>query len=136
MLTGLLPNRQAVALIEGLGADVVAVNCALGPSELEPIIMRMLNTARIPMLVQPNAGLPKFRDGQTYYDVGPDEFSDYIRKFAEAGISGFGGCCGTTPEHIRMCCEKTKDLKVNFTCSGRRRESAEPRLWLNSGTGL
>ena len=113
MLTGASPE-QAVALIEGLGADVVAVNCALGPNELQPIIMRMLNTARIPMLVQPNAGLPKFRDGQTYYDVGPDEFSDYIRKFAEAGISGFGGCCGTTPEHIRMCCEKTKDLKVNF----------------------
>lgn len=113
MLTGASPE-QAVALIEGLGADVVAVNCALGPNELQPIIMRMLNTARIPMLVQPNAGLPKFRDGQTYYDVGPDEFSDYIRKFAEAGISGFGGCCGTTPEHIRACCEKTKDLKVNF----------------------
>ena len=113
MLTGASPE-QAVALIEGLGADVVAVNCALGPNELQPIIMRMLNTARIPMLVQPNAGLPKFRDGQTYYDVGPDEFSDYIRKFAEAGISGFGGCCGTTPEHIRMCCEKTKGLKVNF----------------------
>ena len=114
MLTGASPE-QAVALIQGLGADVVAVNCALGPGELEPIIMRMLKTARIPMLVQPNAGLPKFRDGQTYYDVGPDEFSDYIRKFAEAGISGFGGCCGTTPAHIKACCEKTRDLKVNFT---------------------
>lgn len=113
MLTGASPE-QAVALIEGLGADVVAVNCALGPNELEPIIMRMLSVATIPMLVQPNAGLPKFRDGQTYYDVGPEEFSDYIRKFAEAGISGFGGCCGTTPAHIRACCEKTKDLKVNF----------------------
>ena len=113
MLTGASPE-QAVALIEALGADVVAVNCALGPNELEPIIMRMLNTARIPMLVQPNAGLPKFRNGETYYDVTADEFSDYIRRFAEAGISGFGGCCGTTPEHIKACCEKTKDLKVNF----------------------
>ena len=113
MLTGASPE-QAVALIEGLGADMVAVNCALGPSELEPIVMRMLKTARIPMLVQPNAGLPKFRDGQTVYDVGPDEFSDYIRKFAEAGISAFGGCCGTTPAHIKACCEKTADLKVNF----------------------
>lgn len=113
MLTGASPE-QAVALIQGLGADVVAVNCALGPNELEPIIMRMLEVATIPMLVQPNAGLPKFRDGQTYYDVGPDEFSDYIRKFAQAGISGFGGCCGTTPAHIKACCEKTADLEVNF----------------------
>ena len=114
MLTGASPE-QAVALIEGLGADAVGVNCALGPEELEPIILKMLKTARIPMTVEPNAGLPKFRDGETYYDVGPDEFSDYIRKFAEAGISGFGGCCGTTPAHIKASCEKTKDLKVNFT---------------------
>ena len=113
MLTGASPE-QAVALIEGLGADMVAVNCSLGPSELEPVIMRMLNTARIPMMVQPNAGLPKFRNGQTVYDVGPEEFSDYIRRFAIAGISGFGGCCGTTPAHIKACCDKTADLKVNF----------------------
>ncbi len=113
MLTGASPE-QAVALIEGLGADLVAVNCSLGPKELEPVIMRMLKCARIPMMVQPNAGLPKFRNGETYYDVAADEFSDYIRKFAIAGISGFGGCCGTTPEHIRLSCEKTGDLEVNF----------------------
>ena len=113
MLTGASPE-QAVALMEGLGVDMLGVNCSLGPAELEPVIMRMIKAARIPMFAQPNAGLPKFRDGQTYYDVSADEFSDYILKFAQAGLSGFGGCCGTTPEHIRLSVKKTADLKVNF----------------------
>lgn len=113
MLTGASPE-QAVTLIEGLGADVVGVNCSLGPGELEPIIMRMLTCATIPMLVEPNAGLPEFINGQTVYNVGAEEFSDYIRKFARAGISAFGGCCGTTPEHIRLSALKTRDIPVNF----------------------
>ncbi|MBR1798158.1 MAG: homocysteine S-methyltransferase family protein [Clostridiales bacterium] len=113
MLTGASPE-QAVALMEGLGVDMLGINCSLGPAELEPVIMRMLKTARLPLLVQPNAGLPKFRNGETYYDVGAEEFSDYIRRFAQAGISGFGGCCGTTPAHIRACCEKTADLEVVY----------------------
>jgi len=106
MLTGASPV-QAVTTLENLGVDMIGVNCSLGPDELMPMIEEMLSVAVKPMLVQPNAGLPKFRDGQTYYDVGPEDFSASIGKLMDKGIAGFGGCCGTTPDHIRACVEES-----------------------------
>lgn len=114
MLTGASPV-QAVTLIEGLGADMVAVNCSLGPSELMPIVKEMLSVATIPMLVQANAGLPKFRDGQTYYDITPEDFASSVSEMIDSGISGFGGCCGTTPDHIRACCGLIEGRELVFT---------------------
>jgi len=106
MLTGASPV-QAVTTLENLGVDMIGVNCSLGPDELMPMIEEMLSVAVKPMLVQPNAGLPKFRDGQTYYDVGPEDFSSSIGILMDKGIAGFGGCCGTTPDHIRACVEES-----------------------------
>ena len=114
MLTGASPV-QAVTLLENLGTDMIAVNCSLGPDELMPIIEQMLDTAVKPMLVQPNAGLPKFRDGKTYYDVTPDDFSKSIGILIDKGIAGFGGCCGTTPDHIRACVEESKKHSFSYS---------------------
>jgi len=104
MLTGASPV-QVVTVLEGLGVDMMAVNCSLGPKELMPIVQKMLDVANLPILVQPNAGLPVFKDGQTIFLVGPEEFSDYIGKLIDNGIAGFGGCCGTTPDHIKASCD-------------------------------
>ena len=86
--------------LEGLGVDAVGVNCSLGPKELEPIVARFLACCDIPVIVQPNCGLPKLKDGKTVYDLSVEEFAAYMRKFADMGVSVIGGCCGTTPEFI------------------------------------
>lgn len=98
-LTGSTPEIVAETM-EGLGVDAVGVNCSLGPKELEPIVARFLACSDIPVIVQPNRGLPKFKGGKTVYDLSADEFEEYIQKFADMGVSVVGGCCGTTPEFI------------------------------------
>lgn len=105
MLTGASPV-QMVTLLEALDVDMLAVNCSLGPDELMPIVNEILNTASKPVLVQPNAGLPKLIDGETIYDISPERFAESINIMLDAGIAGIGGCCGTTPEHIKQA--KTK----------------------------
>ena len=104
MLTGASPV-QVVTVLEGLGVDMMAVNCSLGPKELLPIVEKMLDVASLPILVQPNAGLPVFVNGETKFLVGAEEFSEYIGKLIDKGIAGFGGCCGTTPDHIKASCD-------------------------------
>ena len=89
------------ATLEGLGINALGVNCSLGPVQLVPIVERICSLSHIPVMVQPNAGLPVMRDGVSHYDVTPEEFAEVSRKFARSGVSIFGGCCGTTPEHIR-----------------------------------
>ena len=86
--------------LEGLGIDALGVNCSLGPRQLLPIVEKICALSHIPVIVQPNAGLPVIRDGVSKYDVTPDEFADIAVKFADMGVSILGGCCGTTPEHI------------------------------------
>lgn len=107
MLTGASP-LQMVTLLEALDVDMLALNCSLGPKELMPIVEAILDKAVKPLLVQPNAGLPRLDNGVTYYDVTPEEFASYIDRMLDLGIAGFGGCCGTTPEHI---CEAKKCLE-------------------------
>ncbi len=107
-LTGTSPEA-AVTLLEGLGVDALGVNCSLGPKELVPVVEKILSVARKPVIVEPNAGLPVYKDGKTSYNVTVDEFAAYIRGFVESGISAFGGCCGTTPEYIRACVEAVRD---------------------------
>ena len=89
------------ATLEGLGLDALGVNCSLGPRQLLPIVERICELSHIPVMVQPNAGLPVIRDGVSKYDITPDEFAEISVKFADMGVSILGGCCGTTPEHIR-----------------------------------
>ena len=121
------PGEAAITL-SGLGVDAVGINCSLGPKELLPLVEELLEWATVPVMVQPNAGLPKIVDGEAYYDVGPDEFSGLVGKMLDMGVTIAGGCCGTTPEHIsalRREMDKRIPLKremkrvTAFTSSGR-----------------
>ncbi|MBQ9419337.1 MAG: homocysteine S-methyltransferase family protein, partial [Synergistaceae bacterium] len=93
--------ESMTATLEGLGLDALGVNCSLGPRQLLPIVEKICELSHIPVIVQPNAGLPVMRDGVSKYDVTPDEFAEISVEFAEMGVNILGGCCGTTPEHIR-----------------------------------
>ena len=96
---GATPEVAALTL-SSLGAAAVGINCSLGPAEVAPLVARMADWARCPLMVQANAGLPHVEDGVTVYDIGPDEFATAVVPMLESGVSILGGCCGTTPEHI------------------------------------
>ena len=100
LLTGASVECVA-ALLESLGVDAYGFNCGLGPKEMLPYVERLAKVSTKPIVVKPNAGLPKVVDGKTVFAVGPDEFAADVAKLVAAGASVVGGCCGTTPEHIR-----------------------------------
>lgn len=103
---------SVVAMLEGLRVDAIGMNCGLGPEQMLPILEQMRRYTSLPIIVKPNAGLPKQRDGETYYDVKPDEFADVMKKIVKNGACLIGGCCGTTPEHIRRMTEMCRGLEV------------------------
>lgn len=121
LMTGASPEAM-VAMLEGMGADAIGVNCSLGPKALAPIVDAYLACASVPVLVKPNAGLPKAENGKTVYDVLPAEFSTDLSLMIMKGIRICGGCCGTTPAYIRALTEKTSVLapkmiqEKNITC--------------------
>lgn len=102
-LSGSTPETM-VAMLEGLGVDAIGVNCSLGPLDMIPTVERLCNSATVPVLVKPNAGLPKVVDGKTIFDVPADTFVEAMEKLTAFGPAILGGCCGTTPEYI----QKTK----------------------------
>ncbi|WP_297629753.1 homocysteine S-methyltransferase family protein [uncultured Clostridium sp.] len=104
--TGCTPESMCLTL-EGLGVDVLGVNCSLGPKELKSIIKSIVKTTNLPIMIQPNAGLPQMIDGETKFLITSDEFSNIISEYVDLGVSVIGGCCGTTPEFI----EKLKKIK-------------------------
>ena len=89
-----------VAMLEGLGADAIGVNCSFGPKALAPIVEEYLARASVPVLLKPNAGLPRVENGKTVFDVTPDEFAADVTALIKKGVRVAGGCCGTTPEHL------------------------------------
>ena len=99
-LSGTPPEAMA-AMLEGLGADAIGVNCSLGPEELLPVVREYLAHASVPVLCQPNAGLPAVIDGKAVYTVGPEAFADVMETMLREGLAIAGGCCGTTPDFIR-----------------------------------
>jgi len=90
-----------VNVVEGLNVDALGVNCSLGPDELRPIVEDILSYTHVPVIVQPNAGLPVLKDGNTYYEVTPEEFTFSIQHLINLGASIVGGCCGTSPAFIQ-----------------------------------
>ena len=102
----------ALLLAESLGADAVGINCSLGPEQMESFVDEMLTLTNLPIVINPNAGLPVSVNGETSYPVGPEEFYAYMERFAEKGAAILGGCCGTTPEHIRLLAERLKNKPV------------------------
>lgn len=121
LMTGADP-MALVSMLEGMGADAIGVNCSLGPEALMPIVEKYLKYSSLPVLVKPNAGLPKSVDGKTVYDVSAEEFSETVLKMIKKGVRIAGGCCGTTPEYIKKLSAKTAGIKPvpvenkNLTC--------------------
>lgn len=114
LLTGANPETM-VAILEGLGVDALGLNCSLGPKEMFEPAKQLIQAASIPVIVKPNAGLPREVDGKTVFDVGPEEFATEMKKIAELGAAILGGCCGTTPEHISTL-KKMLSADTNVSC--------------------
>ena len=102
--------ETTVAMLEGLGADAVGVNCGVGPDMMVPIVERLVKCASVPVVVNPNAGLPQVADGKTVFNVGPEEFVQHMSVIARMGVQVCGGCCGTTPDHIRLLSDLVREL--------------------------
>lgn len=103
---------SVVAMLEGLRVDALGLNCGLGPKQMLPILNDLRRYTSLPIIVKPNAGLPKQKNGETYYDVEPDEFARIMQEVVKEGACVIGGCCGTTPEHIKKLVEECKDLPL------------------------
>lgn len=108
MLTGASP-QVVVSLLEGLGVDALGINCGLGPKQMKEIVKELLKYASIPVIVNPNAGLPRSENGKTVFDVGAEEFAQDMEEIVTMGAWFAGGCCGTTPAHIQAMVEKCKE---------------------------
>ncbi|WP_283607976.1 homocysteine S-methyltransferase family protein [Faecalispora anaeroviscerum] len=109
LMTGATPEAM-VAMLEGLGADAIGINCSLGPERMLELMPRFLSSASVPVLVKPNAGLPRAEDGRTVYSVGPEEFAGTMKEIVSAGARIVGGCCGTTPDYIKALVSQTKEV--------------------------
>ena len=121
LMTGATPSAM-VAMLEGMGADAIGVNCSLGPKQLSGVVDELLKVASVPVVMKPNAGLPVSVNGETVYDVLPDEFAIDVSEMVKKGVRVAGGCCGTTPEYIKSLVSASKDIepvlvtKKNITC--------------------
>ena len=121
LMTGASPAAM-VALLEGMGADAIGVNCSLGPKALAPIVLEYLKYASLPVLLKPNAGLPCSVCGKTHYDVSAEDFAEEVSDLVKKGVRIAGGCCGTTPEYIAATVKACSDIlplpveNKNITC--------------------
>ena len=106
LMTGASPAAM-IAMLEGMGADAIGANCSLGPEQLRGVVEEYVKYSSVPVILKPNAGLPRSENGETVYDVSPDEFASIMREYACMGVRVLGGCCGTTPDYIRETVEKT-----------------------------
>ena len=110
LMTGATPAAM-VAMLEGMGADAIGVNCSLGPKALAPVVDEYLKCASVPVILKPNAGLPRAVSGVTVFDVDSVEFAKEVTELVRRGVRVVGGCCGTTPEYIAAVVEKTKNIQ-------------------------
>jgi len=111
----------ATVVLQSLGADAIGINCSTGPEDMIEPVEKMAEYATIPILAKPNAGLPELENGVTVYKTGPEEFASCGKKLVESGASIIGGCCGTTPEHIRALKEAVKDMPGHKPLTQKRR---------------
>lgn len=120
--------KTAVVVLQSLGADGVGLNCSVGPDKMTELILDMAEYATVPLIAKPNAGLPKLNEtGKTIYDMEAEEFVRHMKKLVECGAGIIGGCCGTTPEYIRLLAETVKDVKAPVWSKERKRVLASER---------
>ena len=124
---GTSPDIAAITL-DALGADVVGINCSLGPAELRPFAQAMLAVTAKPVMVQANAGLPHVEDGCTVFDIDPQSYAAAVANMVEDGVGIIGGCCGTNPDYIRLLVDIIADrapqqrpAPASFTVTGAQR---------------
>ena len=110
LMTGASPAAM-VAMLEGMGADAIGVNCSFGSDKLAPIIREYLSCASVPLLLKPNAGLPQSVGGRTVYNTSAEEFAAITGGLVREGVRIAGGCCGTTPAYIAALVENIGDMK-------------------------
>ena len=104
--------KTAVFMLEGLGVDAIGFNCGLGPRQMLSLLPEILKYSSTPLAVNPNAGLPECVNGVTFFNVTPEDFANDLKELAEMGVSLLGGCCGTTPEHLKEAVKLCKDIPV------------------------
>ncbi len=109
LMTGADPKAM-IAMLEGLGVSALGLNCSLGPRQMLPLLPVFYEYASVPVIVNPNAGLPREEDGRTVYDVGAEEFAALMRRAVRSGARLVGGCCGTTPAFIEKLKKNVKDI--------------------------
>lgn len=121
LMTGASPIAM-IAMLEGMGADAIGINCSYGPKDLTSIIKEYIKYSSLPIIFKPNAGLPKAINGETKYNVSPQEFASDVAEIIKDGVHLVGGCCGTTPEYISELTTVTEKIqpkpidKKNITC--------------------
>lgn len=103
--------KTAVIVLQSMGADVVGINCSTGPDKMHQIVRDMKQYANVPIMVKPNAGMPRLVNGETVFPMGPEVFAEEMKMMAELGANLVGGCCGATPEHMDLLVKAVADLK-------------------------
>lgn len=129
-LTGSSPEI-CCAILESLGVSAIGINCSLGPAQMEPAVLRLLESTSLPVLVKPNAGLPSSQDGKTVYDVTKEEFAKTVAEFCKQGAAIVGGCCGTNPSYIKQLVENVEKISREINLIHGRKKSV-----IASGTKL
>lgn len=119
--------RTAVTVLQSLGAAAVGVNCSTGPDQMRDVVMTMRRYTSVPIIAKPNAGLPILIDGETVYNLGPQEFGLQVKGLVMDGATIVGGCCGTTPEHIRELAMNVKDITPNLSYNPKVRQVTTER---------
>ena len=125
-LTGGAPETMA-NMLEGLGVQAIGANCSFGPREMLPVAERLLKATSLPVIINPNAGLPRMEKGSVTYTENAESFSDIMVEMSRLGVSVLGGCCGTTPDHIRRTKDKTEGIPLAKTGAENRASTPETR---------
>ncbi len=119
--------ETAVTVLQSLGADVIGINCSTGPAEMAVLVAKMAEYAAVPILAKPNAGFPELEGKKTVYKMTPEEFADAGKELLKAGAALLGGCCGTTPDHIRALAEAVKGRETHKPLAVHRRVLSSER---------
>ena len=123
--------ETAVVVLQSLGVDMIGTNCSTGPKEMVEILKKMRPYANVPLFAKPNAGLPELVDGETVYQMTPEEFASFGVELVKNGAAVVGGCCGTTPAHMKALYEAIKDMEVPEVNKEYKRALASERKTLD-----
>jgi 5-methyltetrahydrofolate--homocysteine methyltransferase len=121
------PPEVAAATLVAAGADAVGANCSVGARQMVPVIRAMAGTVEVPVCAEPNAGLPMLVAGKTTFKQTPEQFASWAAKLVAAGAAVVGGCCGTTPEHVRLAARAVKGMTPPKPCRRERRSTLAGR---------